>query len=341
MDKQRDASEARLHEETDRLDDAGEAVAKMFPNGALATMRQGQGYRYGIPFQMGPEISAALVAAQASCQPIAKDSFNDHHRYRYASMGAVVEAARTAYATNGLAVDRIGWIVGPPRNFGPMPGKDGKATDQTRCGVICTYQIIHRSGQSRPAFQVEAPIVPGKGRDVDKAIAAALSLCHKYAVAGGLNMSWSDEDAEARNDHNSGRNRGRQPEPPPETQRKLERQPKPLPPGTRKNPAYEERATGARLAVRESPFGTEQALKCATGLEKQPGTWTASTLTAMQRYCGAYSKAITSDGDVLGTHEAYLQWCADQGEDTLWYRGAVTAHGKAIDDTCPPTFPTQ
>lgn len=117
------------------------------------------------------ELYSALVHAQTKAQAVAKDSRNEFHRYAYASTEAIIEEARVALSAAGLALFPGRWAL--------VADGAGNTT------VKVEYHLAHTSGESQH-LEVEMPVVPEKGRPIDKALATALTCSMGYLLRGLL-----------------------------------------------------------------------------------------------------------------------------------------------------------
>ena len=117
-----------------------------------------------------PNLDAAIVAAQARAVTVKKDATNDYQRYDYASAEAIIRAGVEALSAESVAV---------------VPG-----LMEFREGAILRREwlIVHASGETRSAIQ-DWPIVPGKGRPLDKAYAGALTSSFGYFLRDLLCMA--------------------------------------------------------------------------------------------------------------------------------------------------------
>lgn len=132
-------------------------------------------------------LAAALVAAQAAASGVEKGSKNQHQGYKYASSEAIIEEARDALASAGLAVVRtsssVVWSESAP---------DAKQ----RVGlVMVVYRLIHVSGEHID-MQAETPAVVAAGRPEDKAVATALTYSLGYFLRDLLLLPRVEEHAE-------------------------------------------------------------------------------------------------------------------------------------------------
>ncbi len=118
------------------------------------------------------ELAAALAKAQGVIQPAPKDADNPYFKSKYASLPAVREAMRQAFADNGLSVIQ-------------MPGvSDGQLKLRT--------VLLHSSGQSLDCGTLSA--------DVDilnpQKIGSAITYFRRYALAA-ISQTVADEDDDA------------------------------------------------------------------------------------------------------------------------------------------------
>lgn len=137
-------------------------------------------------------LSAALVAAQRAVDVVIKDAKNPHHNYDYASAEEVVAVASVALAGAELAFTEEG------SSFSFFPVELLKRADRSEKpyadgiggahGILTvTYALVHVSGE-RQAITHSFPVVPEKGRPLDKALAASRTECLAYALRGLLLM---------------------------------------------------------------------------------------------------------------------------------------------------------
>uniref|UniRef100_A0A6M3IH64 Putative Erf family protein n=1 Tax=viral metagenome TaxID=1070528 RepID=A0A6M3IH64_9ZZZZ len=118
------------------------------------------------------ELAAALAKAQGEIMPAPKDADNPFFKSKYASLPAVREAVRKAFADNGLSVVQ-------------MPEVDN---GQLRLRTL----LLHCSGQSLDCGTLNA--------DVDLAnpqkIGSAITYFRRYALAA-VSQTVADEDDDA------------------------------------------------------------------------------------------------------------------------------------------------
>ncbi len=151
------------------------------------------------PPAVHPSICAGLLAAQAAVQPVEKDKRNAHHGYRYASAEAIITEGRAALAKGGLSLMSPGWTL----NIEKATYWDEEAKAERpmeRLFVLVSYILC--SAEASFSFFNTTPVLPEKGRPVDKATAAALSYDLAYTLRGLLLLPRVDESVEvdARND---------------------------------------------------------------------------------------------------------------------------------------------
>jgi len=121
----------------------------------------------------------AIAKAQADCKGVEKSSENSHHRYKYASAEAVIEAATEALAPHGLAL--ICTHITP---------SDDRQT------LTVGYMLTHESGAAMLLGPYSLTVHPGQGRPMDKAITTAATYLQSYALRGILNIPRVEEGAE-------------------------------------------------------------------------------------------------------------------------------------------------
>lgn len=137
-----------------------------------------------------PNLAAALVQAIAACQVVPHDAENTYHRYRYTSAEAILTEARQALSSNGLAVIPVSQSVNGHEREGP-----------DRYELVQQRLLLHTSGESVLCCSAW-PIIPEKGRPLDKATAAADTISLAYFLRDLLQMPRVDQadDVSARDD---------------------------------------------------------------------------------------------------------------------------------------------
>lgn len=136
--------------------------------------------------------SAAVVGAQATAQAVGKDARNNHHGYRYASAEAIIEEARNALSSAGLAVFCLGFT------FTDKPGHNQEGHGE-RGMLTVTFVVEHTSGERRE-FTFPQPVLCEKGRPLDKGVAAARTYALSYFLRDFLLLPRVDESEVDRRD---------------------------------------------------------------------------------------------------------------------------------------------
>lgn len=123
-------------------------------------------------------LAAALAQAQARARSVEKDAKNTFHKYAYASAEAILGEAKHALEGTGLAL--------VPQNdaVAASPAVEG----QTVSWVLTRgLLLVHSSGESI-YLTTSWPIVPDKGRPLDKAVASARTTSLAYLLRDLLLM---------------------------------------------------------------------------------------------------------------------------------------------------------
>lgn len=137
---------------------------------------------------MSDNLSQALLEAQKNVSRVEKDARNEYQGYDYASAEAIIGVAREALHEAGVLAYRSGWRVEHP-----------EGSDSAR--VEMSFVLSHpNSGETQTYTEVAWPAIPGRGRPMDKAIAAALTSCWAYWLRDLLLIPRANEDIEARDD---------------------------------------------------------------------------------------------------------------------------------------------
>ena len=126
------------------------------------------------------EIYAALGQATATASAVGKRSKNEHHRYQYASSEHVIEEARDALSAHGLSL-YCKSAHARPLGTSQAEREDGVVSTSTQWEAAMVYVLAHSSGES---FEIESstPIMPEKGRPLDKALATAKTYDLAYTL---------------------------------------------------------------------------------------------------------------------------------------------------------------
>lgn len=114
-------------------------------------------------------INAALVAALGELRNVAKNAVNPHFKNRYASLDAILDAARPVLSKHGLALSQEPVF------------DDGKA------GVVT--RIIHAGGESRESTL----LLPLRDQSA-QGVGSALTYARRYAVSSVLGIAADDDD---------------------------------------------------------------------------------------------------------------------------------------------------
>jgi hypothetical protein len=139
-------------------------------------------------------LAAAIVAAQRALPGVLKDAANSFHRYRYVSSENMIRECRAALHEAGLALVPVSETMRPAPDLASF----GAAA------VLCaSWELFHgASGESTP-MAFEWPVVPEKGRPLDKALASARTTGLGYLLRDLLlaprvdhedDMDWSGRD---------------------------------------------------------------------------------------------------------------------------------------------------
>ena len=144
-------------------------------------------------------LAAALVCAQQSAQAVGKASKNAFHGYKYASAEAIIVEGREALTSAGLAMLRLSSsLVSEPTQ---IIGKDDKPVTVEQFVLRATFRLYHVSGQFLD-LTADMPVVPEKGRPMDKATSTAGTYLLGYMLRDLLMLPRVDaaEEVDARND---------------------------------------------------------------------------------------------------------------------------------------------
>lgn len=162
------------------------------------------------------KIAEALSKAQGMMKPAIYDNTNPHFRARYATLTAVMEAARPALSQNGIALLQSTTVETEP---------------VMRVGV--TTMLMHASGQWIRGTLHLKPV-----NDTPQAVGSALTYARRYSLSALVGIvADEDDDAEKAN----GRNGNSAPENPGNT----EKPPRSLRRTTEPKPATDKQAATA------------------------------------------------------------------------------------------------
>jgi hypothetical protein len=135
---------------------------------------------------------AALAKAQAHAKSVEKDARNTFHKYAYASAEAIITEAKESLAHAGLAVVPHSLVVSEA-------SADLKAVGAAAM-LHASWVVVHSDGGSM-TVGCEWPIVPEKGRPIDKATAAARTASLGYLLRDLLQLPRVEEGTDL--DHDS------------------------------------------------------------------------------------------------------------------------------------------
>lgn len=144
------------------------------------------------------QLCIALAKAQQVVGRVAHDgevSFNGKPQYGYTSSEAIIEVAKAALGGNGLCLLPLEETLNGHEKEGA-----------NRFELECKFVLLHVSGEQLPLIR-HWPVCPQQGRALDKATAAASTLCLAYLLRDLLlipRVNPEDEVA-ARNDQQPAR----------------------------------------------------------------------------------------------------------------------------------------
>lgn len=115
------------------------------------------------------QIAVALCESQKAFARIVKDTVNPFYKSEYATLPSVIEATRTALATNGIAVVQ------------------GLGFDAGNCTI--TTSLIHKSGQWVRSI-AETPL----SKQDAQGVGSAATYLRRYSLQAMLNISSEDDD---------------------------------------------------------------------------------------------------------------------------------------------------
>jgi hypothetical protein len=130
---------------------------------------------------MSALLFAALAQAQATAGAVGKASQNQHHKYSYASSEAIIGEAREALSACGLALFCSSAVVSLLCDIETSDQESGVVRRSSQWQVECTYTLVHSGGDSL-AIVSHTPVLPEKGRPLDKAVATAKTYDLAYSL---------------------------------------------------------------------------------------------------------------------------------------------------------------
>jgi len=131
-----------------------------------------------------PTLAERLVAVLAQTQAVPKAGYNEQQRYRYPTIGGVMEMVRVALAAHGVFL----WTVPADVQFTDI-AREGKAS------IACARLTVTFRLEDAATGETMAIAWPAEGQDVgDKAVAKALAAAQKtFLVRTFLLPSLDDE----------------------------------------------------------------------------------------------------------------------------------------------------
>jgi len=143
-------------------------------------------------------IAKALSTARDRCRPAEKDSLNRYHQYAYASAEEIIKVANEALEKTELALISLSDEM--------RQGPSGPLLDRT--WILC-----HSSGESVRLTTIGWPVIPDKGRPLDKALAAAITTSLAYRLRDLLQIPRvsPEDDIASRDDRHHERNNHERP----------------------------------------------------------------------------------------------------------------------------------
>lgn len=139
-------------------------------------------------------IAKKLVLIMSECSHVAKDGFNDYHKYKYASAAGVLEAINAALVKHKVA------SVVTPAILSSFDVTNAKGNIEHQVTVGCNILLIDsESGESMDLYGI------GTGQDAgDKAVMKAETAAIKYAYLLSMAISTGDDpEADTKTDENS------------------------------------------------------------------------------------------------------------------------------------------
>jgi hypothetical protein len=131
---------------------------------------------------------AALAKTRAEIAAAAHDSKNQHQRYDYTSSEAVIDRCSKTLAANGVSLVPVSSRLGEQDSIGS-------------CILDSSWMLVHSSGETHE-IRRDMPVCPGKGRPLDKAMCAALTVNLAYLLRDicGLKRPDASDDINGRDD---------------------------------------------------------------------------------------------------------------------------------------------
>lgn len=135
------------------------------------------------------EIALGLWHAQQQLKAVRKASENKFHGYKYAGAEDVITSSRSVLHEQGLIV---------MRDSAQLDVREGGKS----AVLLSTFIVASKCGQAMVHDQ-SFPVVPGNGRPMDKAVAAAMTTSMSYFLRDLLMIPRVDgEEVDVRDDRN-------------------------------------------------------------------------------------------------------------------------------------------
>ena len=155
-------------------------------------------------------IYCAMIEAQAEARQIEKDAKNSFHRYNYVSAEAMIHEGKVLFAKHGLALIPVSSSLSQscPPTAAVLSSNDEEWGKNSRSAATLqsSWLLVHKGG-GQLQMSTSWPVVPEKGRPLDKAVAAARTASLSYLlrdilqiprVEEGTDLDSEDRDREAR-----------------------------------------------------------------------------------------------------------------------------------------------
>ena len=122
--------------------------------------------------KLPPTINAALKMAQDNLGDVPKDSTNSFHKYKYTSSEQMISSCRDALLAGGLVFSELGSEI--------VEVCEGVVVARV------SYRLNHPESGESFEWSRDFPIVPEKGRPLDKAFCGSLTSGMNYGLRGLL-----------------------------------------------------------------------------------------------------------------------------------------------------------
>ncbi len=153
----------------------------------------------------------SLVEAQRIARGVEKTSTNTFHKYNYAGTESIILEAKDAMAQTGLALIPRGarmFSIGTRMDVGLDPRTPREVP---QLFIARRWSLVHQGGGILELEEQVWPVVPDKGRPLDKAVAAADTASLGYLLRNVLMLARVEEGTDL--DHDSRDEHRRQEEP--------------------------------------------------------------------------------------------------------------------------------